>query len=226
MPSTRVRSISWCTSVTRIWWLRGSCTTPWMRRRDCGEVLSGIVASGARPDALIFTGDLTDQGHPDAYAELKAIVEPVAAEIDAQVVWAMGNHDDRPTFRSLLLGEDATDHPVDNVYDLDGLRVITLDSSVPGHHYGEITDGQLDWLRAELAVPAPDGTILALHHPPVPCIQDLAVLVELRDQSRLADVLRGSDVRAILAGICTIRRRRRSPAFRFPCRRRRVTPRT
>ena len=92
------------------------------------EVLSGIVASGARPDALIFTGDLTDQGHPDAYAELKAIVEPVAAEIDAQVVWAMGNHDDRPTFRSLLLGEDATDHPVDNVYDLDGLRVITLDS--------------------------------------------------------------------------------------------------
>ena len=58
----------------------------------------------------------------------------------------------------------------------------------------------MDWLRAELAVPAPDGTILALHHPPVPCIQDLAVLVELRDQSRLADVLRGSDVRAILAG--------------------------
>src|SRR3546814_5373241 len=42
------------------------------------EVLSGIVASGARPDALIFTGDLTDQGHPDAYAELKAIVGPVA----------------------------------------------------------------------------------------------------------------------------------------------------
>ena len=78
--------------------------------------------------------------------------------------------------------------------------MITLDSSVPGHHYGEITDGQLDWLRAELAVPAPDGTILALHQPPVPCIQDLAVLVELRDQSRLADVLRGSDVRAILAG--------------------------
>jgi Icc protein len=128
-------------------------------------------------------------------------VEPVAAEIDAQVIWAMGNHDDRSTFRSLLLGEDATDHPVDNVYDLDGLRVITLDSSVPGHHYGEISDRQLDWLRSELAVPAPDGTILALHHPPVPCIQDLAVLVELRDQSRLADVLRGSDVRAIHSGV-------------------------
>ena len=39
-----------------------------------------------------------------------------------------------------------------------------------------------------------------MHHPPVPCVLDLAATVELRDQSRLAAVLRGTDVRAILAG--------------------------
>jgi 3',5'-cyclic AMP phosphodiesterase CpdA len=39
-----------------------------------------------------------------------------------------------------------------------------------------------------------------MHHPPVPSVADLAVLVELRNQARLASVLRGSDVRAILAG--------------------------
>ncbi|WP_369792556.1 hypothetical protein [Williamsia sp. D3] len=39
-----------------------------------------------------------------------------------------------------------------------------------------------------------------MHHPPVPCVLDLAVLVELHDQDRLADVLRGSDVRSIIAG--------------------------
>jgi 3',5'-cyclic AMP phosphodiesterase CpdA len=49
-------------------------------------------------------------------------------------------------------------------------------------------------------VPAPYGTILAMHHPPVPCVLDLAATVELRDQWRLAAVLRGTDVRAILAG--------------------------
>jgi 3',5'-cyclic AMP phosphodiesterase CpdA len=39
-----------------------------------------------------------------------------------------------------------------------------------------------------------------MHHPPVPSVLPLAATVELRDQRRLAAVLRGSDVRAIIAG--------------------------
>jgi Icc protein len=39
-----------------------------------------------------------------------------------------------------------------------------------------------------------------MHHPPIPSVQDLAVTVELREQARLAQVLRGTDVRSILAG--------------------------
>ena len=51
-----------------------------------------------------------------------------------------------------------------------------------------------------LSVPAPDGTILAMHHPPMPSILRLATTVELRGQSRLAEVIRGTDVRSILGG--------------------------
>jgi 3',5'-cyclic AMP phosphodiesterase CpdA len=51
-----------------------------------------------------------------------------------------------------------------------------------------------------LAEPAPAGTILGMHHAPLPVVQDLAASWELHDQSRLAEVLAGSDVRAILAG--------------------------
>ena len=51
-----------------------------------------------------------------------------------------------------------------------------------------------------LATPAPLGTILAMHHPPVPSVLPLAASVELRDQARLEPVLRGTDVRAIIAG--------------------------
>lgn len=164
------------------------------------QIFAELEASQARPDALIFTGDLTDKGESDAYASLRAIVEPVAESLGAVVIWAMGNHDDRAAFRTQLLDEAPSTAPVNHVHDLDGLRILTVDTTVPGEHHGEITQDQLDWLFAELATPAPHGTILALHHPPVPCVQDLAVLVELREQNRLADVVRGSDVRAILAG--------------------------
>jgi 3',5'-cyclic AMP phosphodiesterase CpdA len=164
------------------------------------ELFAQVEASEGRPEAIIFTGDLADRGEPGAYDRLRAIVEPAAARLGADVIWVMGNHDERAAFRSHLLGEVATTRPIDRVYDVNGLRVITLDSSVPGHHFGEVTPSQLDWLAEELSVSAPHGTVLAMHHPPLPSVLDLAVLVELRDQASLAEVLYGSDVRTILAG--------------------------
>jgi len=164
------------------------------------RALEVIEESGIRPDAVVFTGDLVDLGESGAYADLRALVEPFAARIGARVLWVMGNHDDRQAFRTELLDEASDLRPVDRVDELDGLRVVTLDTSVPGHHYGELRDEQLAWLDDVLATPAPLGTILAMHHPPVPAVLPLAASVELRDQSRLAAVLRGTDVRAIIAG--------------------------
>jgi Icc protein len=164
------------------------------------QLFDEVRASGARPEAVIFTGDLADQGDPQAYAKLRAIVDPACEDMGAQVIWAMGNHDNRANFRTGLLDEPASDAPVDRSYFINGLRIITMDTSVPGYHHGELSPSQLGWLTRQLDTPAPDGTILALHHPPVPSVLDLAVLVELRDQASLASVVRNSDVRTILAG--------------------------
>lgn len=164
------------------------------------RLFAEFEASGGRPEAIVFTGDLADKGEPDAYDRIRSIVEPVAERLGSQIIWVMGNHDDRQAFRAGLFGEVPTTRPVDRVYDVNGLRVITLDSSVPGHHHGEVSDEQLDWLAEELSTKAPHGTILAMHHPPVPSVLDLAVSVELRDQAKLAEVLEGSDVRSIIAG--------------------------
>lgn len=165
-----------------------------------GELLGQLNHSGVRPDAIVFTGDLADKGEPAAYLKLRNMVEPFAADLGAELIWVMGNHDDRAELRRLLLDEVPSMAPLDHVRSVDGLRIITLDTSVPGHHHGEIRPAQLDWLAEELATPAPDGTILAMHHPPIPSVLDMAVTVELRDQAPLGRVLKGSDVRAILAG--------------------------
>lgn len=164
------------------------------------RTLQAAEAIGIRPDAIVFTGDLTDLGEPEAYEALREAVEPVAARLGAPVVWVAGNHDERPAMRSALLGQDESQQPITGVWDLGGLRLVALDSSVPGWHHGDLDTAQLEWLRGVLAAPAPLGTILALHHPPLPSHVPLFDILELRDQGRFAEVVAGSDVRAILAG--------------------------
>ncbi|GAA1355529.1 3',5'-cyclic adenosine monophosphate phosphodiesterase CpdA [Arthrobacter koreensis] len=159
-----------------------------------------LAEAERKPEAIVFTGDLTDKGEPEAYDELRSIVEPAAEQMGAKVIWVMGNHDKRQHFKERLLDEAPDMAPMDRVYEVNGLRIVTLDSTVPGYHHGELSDAQLSWLRSVLSTPAPEGTILALHHPPVPSVQDLTVLVELRHQRDLAAALEGSDVRAVIAG--------------------------
>ncbi|KJQ53113.1 phosphodiesterase [Microbacterium sp. SA39] len=164
------------------------------------RTLDAIRAVHPNPSAVVITGDLADLGEPDAYRRLRAAVEPVAAELGAPVIWVAGNHDERPALRRDLLDLPPTEEPVTGVWDLDGLRVIALDTSVPGWHHGDLDAGQLRWLEETLAQPAPHGTLLAMHHPPLPSHVPLFDILELRHQDELAAVIRGTDVRGILAG--------------------------
>jgi Icc protein len=162
--------------------------------------LEQLERSGERPEAIVFTGDLADLGEPDAYRRLRALVEPVAERMGSTIIWVMGNHDERLRFAADLMDGPETEEPQDRVYDVNGLRIIAFDSTVPGYHHGDMTDAQLDWLAGVLAEPAQHGTLLALHHPPIPTPIDLMSLIELKGQERLAEVIRGTDVRGILGG--------------------------
>ena len=173
---------------------------------------AGLVAALERlarvdppPQVLVFTGDLADKAEPEAYARLRELVEPVAAAMGpegAEVVWTMGNHDEREPYARGLFGPDADpEAPQDRVHEVAGLRIVALDTTVPGYHHGEVTPEQLAWLADVLAEPAPHGTILAMHHPPIPVpMLPPAQIIELDDQHLLAEVLAGTDVRAILGG--------------------------
>lgn len=164
------------------------------------SLMERLVASELPIDALVFTGDLADRAEADAYLRLRDMVEPWATQLGAELVWVMGNHDEREPFTEILWREEPTMEPRDRVVMLGDARLIVLDSTVPGYHHGELTAAQLTWLAGELATPAPHGTLLALHHPPIPTPIELMGLIELDDQAALAAVIRGTDVRGVLAG--------------------------
>jgi Icc protein len=163
-------------------------------------ILTRLEDQGTRPDGIIVSGDLANSGDLDSYRRLRLVLDEARERFDAPVVPAMGNHDARATFREGLLGQPASDDPYHAVAWVGGLRVIALDSTVPGAAYGELGDRQLAWLRSELETPAAEGTVVVLHHPPVhspvPRINQLL----LRNPEALADRITGSDVVAVLAG--------------------------
>ncbi|WP_353810560.1 metallophosphoesterase [Agromyces sp. SYSU T00194] len=174
--------------------------------RTFARALEQVEASGRPIDAFVLTGDIADLGETDAYARIRGMIEPVAERLGAEVVWVMGNHDERTPFRAGLLpagrargsGED----PVDYAVDVAGLRIVALDSTDGGYHHGRLDAAQLDWL-AEVLSDAPEhGVLIAMHHPPLATPLPVMEVLELQRRDELAEVVRGagSTVRGILAG--------------------------
>jgi 3',5'-cyclic AMP phosphodiesterase CpdA len=153
-----------------------------------------------RPAFVVVSGDLSNDGSPASYRRLKrAIDESPLAGLPWLV--GLGNHDGRAGFREGFLGEAAgrTD-AYDHVATIDGLRVVTLDSHIPGAIDGDVDDGQIARLRATLARPAECGTIVVVHHHVVRCPVIRLNEIALRRASLLGEVVAGRDVLGILGG--------------------------
>jgi 3',5'-cyclic-AMP phosphodiesterase len=54
---------------------------------------------------IVFNGDLADNCEAETYRKLRVVVEPFAAQLNARLVWVMGNHDTRAALRRFLLDE-------------------------------------------------------------------------------------------------------------------------
>ncbi len=162
--------------------------------------LAKLAEAGLEPDVFILTGDLADTGQPSCYEDLASLVGAAASPGGAMVIYLPGNHDLRPPFARHLLGQESGLMPINQVHWRGGLRVISLDSVVPGQEHGLLADETLEFLRAALVEPAPDGTVLAVHHPPLPSPIEPMSRIRLREPECLAQAIDGADVRVILCG--------------------------
>jgi 3',5'-cyclic AMP phosphodiesterase CpdA len=166
------------------------------------HVLAALAGVGDLA-AVVVSGDVSDDGSPDSYATARSLVGGFAEAHGAAVVWAAGNHDARGPFAEVLLGAAAgvaEAGPLDAVHDLPGLRVVVLDSSVPGRGYGQLRPAQLAWLGEVLRAPAVGGTLVVVHHPPFPAPTVLHDALRLQQPEALLAAVAGTDVVAVLSG--------------------------
>ncbi len=157
-----------------------------------------LLAARARPDVVLVTGDCTHHGTADEVARFAELVAP----LPMPVVVIPGNHDRRealaarfpPPGRALagFVQYVVEDHPV---------RLVALDTLVPGADAGELCDARLAWLDATLAERPDQPTLVCMHHPPF--ATGLRVLDDLglAGRERFAAILaRHPQVERVVAG--------------------------
>lgn len=147
--------------------------------RESGKLAYGIVDAAAhlrrcvadvlalkqRPDLLVLTGDLVDCGLAGEYAVLRQILAPLT--MPCYVI--PGNHDQRAALRAAF-----ADHAYLNQsgrfiqYAIDDwpVRIVALDTVVPGAERGEVCAERLAWLDARLSEAPDKPTVVIMHHPP------------------------------------------------------------
>ena len=92
------------------------------------DIVQRLAESNLHVDAVVLSGDLADGGHLASYQRLR----PLLDALHTRIIVAIGNHDARPAFCAAMLDADASDAPIEYVTWIEGLRVIVLDSTVPG----------------------------------------------------------------------------------------------
>ncbi|HZP38160.1 MAG TPA: phosphodiesterase [Methylomirabilota bacterium] len=117
-----------------------------------------------RPDVTLVTGDLVERGDPAEYARLRSILDGLA--MPAYVV--PGNHDAREPLarafadRGYLPAGEFLHYTVEQW----PVRLIGLDTHVPGSAGGRLCAERLAWLDARLREAPERPTLLFMHHPP------------------------------------------------------------
>ena len=133
-------------------------------RQRLDQSLRTLAAMTPRPDLLLVTGDIADNGDDrDSYERFRE----ATADLPFRVCPAMGNHDNRAIFREVFPDTADVDGYIQYVVEDFPVRIIVLDTLEVGRHGGGFCETRAAWLEARLDEAPDRPTLIALHHPPI-----------------------------------------------------------
>jgi len=167
---------------------------------NLGRCVDHVNQLSPEPDLVLVTGDVTNTG---LLAETEQAASLLAA-LRCPFYVIPGNHDDRSNFWAVF-GEGACPARYQGFvnYVIEGLdiRLIALDSMVPGHSGGEICRTRAAWLEQRLAEAGAKPTIIFMHHPPVRCGVPETDIDGFEGAERLGDIVeKYANIERIICG--------------------------
>lgn len=147
-----------------------------------------------KPDLLLATGDLSEDGSRESYEALQAYLDLPGIPVLA----LPGNHDD-----PMLLAEAFPGSPVDSiaVSDHGPWQIIRLNSCLPGRPEGHLDEKALTELEALLSSNERRPVLIAVHHQPIPVGNPWIDKYPLDNPERLLQLIdHCPDVKAVLWG--------------------------
>ena len=161
--------------------------------------LTHIKELDCRPDLLLVTGDLTENGSEAEYHWLRELL----VELAIPFLVIPGNHDNKEDLRKVFRADGYFPETGRLHYCVDNhaLRIVAIDSCPSGLHHGAIDNSDLDWLQRTLEQDTVKPTIVMMHHPPF--LSGIGYMDHYRfiDAEPLASIISHHDnIEAVLCG--------------------------
>ncbi len=121
-------------------------------------VVDAIVAQQQSYDAILMTGDVSQDHSDESYQRFEQGIEPLVKTC----YWLPGNHDYKPGMNSVYPSEQISD--ATQVLLGQHWQMILLDSQVQGLPHGELSQAQLDFLQQQLELYPQRHCLVLLHH--------------------------------------------------------------
>ena len=120
------------------------------------------------PEFFIVTGDLSEGGTREGYS----LIRDGLRRLPRPSYIVPGNHDKRDFFLEMFSNETPVKKDIAPYicYTLDQypIRVIVLDTSKPGCHFGGLSNPAAEWLEQKVTEYPEKPTLIFTHHPPFP----------------------------------------------------------